>query len=202
MTALLLLALYGARAQEACLEPPCTNDVALSLDGEQEDDLYELMAADVRAPYWYEPATDWFFYIARGAVGEAHVAEAALLGLGAALHHGLRTVWVFTLAPVWLYGRRKLGLVSQQSEEPSLTPSTRMLIEKAVQRQMAAAFDEQHRQTNLLRTQLEIAKQAIAQRERDIKGRAQATQALRETLERVLGTACNAAGHPLDEPRP
>ena len=207
MTALLLLALSGARAQEACLEPPCTTVVELTpvetLDetlDEEEVDRYALMADDARAPYWYEPATDSLFWLASRAVGEAHVAEAALLGLAACLHHSAKFVWLYALAPVVLYVRRRVGLLKQE-EEATLTSSARMLIGKAVERQMAAALAEHHKQINLLKTQLHVAQQTLAQRDRELVARIQATQALRETLERVLGRAVNAAGHPLDERR-
>ena len=205
MTALLLLALFRAHAQEdTCPEPPCTTIVNLApieeVTDAQDDDLYELMADDVRPAYWYEPATDTLFWLASRAVGESHVAEAALLGLAAGLHHGMRFFWLYALAPVWLYVRRRAGLL-KQGAEPSLTPSTRMLIGKAVERQMSASLAAQHKQTNLLKTQLHVAQQTLAQRDRDLVARIKATQTLRETLERVLGRACNAAGHPLDEPR-
>ena len=207
MTVLLLLALSGALAQEVCPEPPCTTVVELTtvetLDDtltEEEVDRYALMADDARAPYWYEPLTDSLFWLARGAVGEAHVAEAALLGLAAGLHHSARFVWLYALAPVVLYVRRRIGL-QEQKEEATLTSSARMLIAKAVERQMDAALAEHHKQTNLLKTQLTAAQQTLAQRDRELVARIEATQALRDTLERVLGTACNAAGHPLDERR-
>ena len=206
MTVLLLLALSGARAQEACLEPPCSTTVELTpvetLDetlDEEEVDRYALMADDIRSPYWYEPATDTLFWLARGAVGEAHVAEAALLGLAAVLHHSAKFVWLYALAPVVLFVRRRLGVLKQE-EEATLTSSARMLISKAVERQMATASAEQHKQINLLKTQLHVAQQTLAQRDRELVARIKATQALRDTLERVLGTACNAAGQPLDEP--